>query len=154
MSINKISYCFTFWLVYNSVLIMELMHTQSFLSKHYCVNHESYKFRILWLHIFEMPLIPKHHDVENHSKQISRFSSIANPLKTIMKEFEATKIFSISTYRTTVILLGISALDPMAESFLSEHNLLAFAKIYSIDKQNLEHEIPLVKSWSPIKKKL
>ena len=55
---------------------------------------------------------------------------------------EMTRRFSSSSES---ILLGIYALDPTAESFLSEENLLAFAKIYSIDKQNLEHEIPLVK---------
>lgn len=43
------------------------------------------------------------------------------------------------------ILLGISPLNLTAESFLTEEILLAFAKIYSIDKQNLEHETPLVK---------
>ena len=43
------------------------------------------------------------------------------------------------------ISIGISALDPKGESFLSQQDLLGMAKIYSIDKQNLEHEIPLVK---------
>ena len=38
------------------------------------------------------------------------------------------------------IFIGISALDPKGESFLSEQDLLGIAKIYSIDKQNLEHE--------------
>ena len=50
------------------------------------------------------------------------------------------------------ILQGICALDPTAESFLSEQYLLAFAKFYSINKEDLEHEIPLVKKLIANKK--
>ena len=47
------------------------------------------------------------------------------------------------------IFIGISALDLKVELFLSEQDLLGMlgmAKIYSIDKQDLEYENPLVKS--------
>ena len=42
------------------------------------------------------------------------------------------------------IFIGISALDPKGESFLSEQDLLGMEKIYPIDKQDLEPEIAIV----------
>ena len=55
---------------------------------------------------------------------------------------EMTRRFSVSSES---IFRGIRALDPTAESFLSEQDLTAFAELYSIDKYDLVHELLLVK---------
>ena len=59
--------------------------------------------------------------------------------------FLISEIYRRLSSSSESILLGISALDSTAESFLSEEILFAFAKICYIDKQILEQELHLVK---------
>ena len=74
----------------------------------------------------------------------SNCSSMLNILYSIIDCLisEMDRRFSVSSES---IFRGICALDPTTESFLLEQDLIAFAELYSIDKYDLVHEIPLVK---------
>ena len=43
------------------------------------------------------------------------------------------------------ILNGIAALCPLQQSFLRENDLLQFAAAYSVNPEDLKHEVPLIK---------